>query len=157
MTERSDWLFARKGDGYLALCSQHPYVWGTRSPLPMGEELGVRASTEEIIVDARQNIWLCQLGRKADDGTFEQFIDSISLARLAFRGMNVEYQSPGNGLVRFGWEGGFSVDGVEIQLHDYPRYDNPYVKAEFDPTEIHITTDEHELYLNWKTEERKTR
>ena len=157
VTEKSGWIFARKGDGYLALCSQHPYVWGTRSPLPMGEGSGVMASTEEIIVDARQNIWICQLGRKADNGTFEQFIESISSAELTFSGLNVEYRAPGIGWVRFGWEGGFSVDGVEIQLDDYPRYDNPYVKAEFDPTEIHITTDEHELYLNWKTEERKTR
>jgi len=82
---------------------------------------------------------------------FEQFIESISSARLIFSGMNVEFESPGNGVVRFGWEGGFNVDGVEIQLHDYPRYDNPYIKAEFDPHEIYVTGEDHELNLNWKT------
>jgi hypothetical protein len=170
VVEKNNWILARKGDGYLALRSQNPYFWRENLPQSHGEhrdkEFSARAASlwqkledveREILVDGAQNIWLCQLGRKADDGTFEQFIESISSAGLAFSGMNVEYQSPGNGLVRFGWEGGFSVDGVEIQLHDYPRYDNPYVKAEFDPTEIHITSDEHELHLNWKTGERKTR
>ena len=157
VVENNNWIFARKGDGYLALRSQNPYFWGTRSPLPLGEGLGVRESTEEIIVDSKQNIFLCQLGRKADDGTFEQFIESISSAGLAFRGMNIEFESPGNGVIRFGWEGGFSVSGVEIQLHDYPRYENRYVKAEFGSNQIHIAADEHELHLDWKTGERDTK
>ena len=64
--------------------------------------------------------------------------------------MNVEFRSPGNGLVRFGWEDPLSVDGAAIQLHDYPRYDNPYVKAEFDPTSIRIFTVSHETNLDWE-------
>jgi hypothetical protein len=29
VVERSGWILARKGEGYLALRSQNPYVWGT--------------------------------------------------------------------------------------------------------------------------------
>ena len=76
---------------------------------------------------------------------------------VVFSGLDVEYQSPGNGVIRFGWEGGFSVDGVEIQLHDYPRYENPYSKTEFNADEIRIAAGEHELILNWKTEKRESR
>jgi hypothetical protein len=119
VVEKDNWIFARKDEGYLALRPQNRYFWGTRSHLPEGEGLGVRNSTDEIIVESQQNIWLCQLGRKADDGAFEEFTDSIISAGLAFSGMNVEFQSPGIGLVRFGWEGLFSVGGVEIPLHDY--------------------------------------
>lgn len=108
----------------------------------------------EVIVPGAQNIWLCQLGQKVDDGSFNQFIDAICSAELTFSGLNVEYRSPRNGLVRFGWEVAFSVDNVEISLHDYPRYDNPYVQAEFDPSEIKVKTDEHELHLNWNTGKR---
>ena len=155
--EKNNWVFARKGDSYLALRSQNPFVWNEENAY--SDEFIFRKNPEdwgrEVIAVGRQNIWLCQLGCKADDGSFEQFIKSISSAKLAFSGLNVEFQSPGNGLIRFGWEGGFSVDGVEIQLHDYPRYDNPYVKAEFDPTKIHVAIDEHELHLNWETGERK--
>ena len=140
--EKGSWIFARKHDGYLALRSQNPYYWNTEDV------------DREIIVPGAQNIWICQLGRKADDGSFEQFIEAIGSAELTFNGLKVEYRSPGIGLVRFGWEGAFSVNNVEIQLHDYPRYGNPYVQAEFDPSEIRVMADEHELHLNWQTEER---
>lgn len=154
--EKDGWIFARKHDGYLALRSMQPYVWGTRSHLPQREKIGMRVNNEEIIANGAQNIWLCQLGRKADDGSFEQFIDTIRLARLTFSGLNVEYRSPGVGLVRFGWKGPFSVDDVEIPLQGYPRYDNPYVQAEFDPSAIRVAAGEYKLCLNWETGERKT-
>jgi hypothetical protein len=154
--ESRGWIFARKGDGYLALRSQQPYFWNEEHPTSYDfsyrrepEDLG-----REVIAPGRQNIWICQLGREADDGTFEQFIRSISLAGLNFSGLNVEYGSPGNGLIRFGWEGSLRVNDVEIQLHDYPRYDSPYAQAEFDPKEIEVSAGMHRLTLNWQTGER---
>ncbi|MGD8405617.1 MAG: hypothetical protein PVJ21_18305 [Anaerolineales bacterium] len=156
--ERDGWIFACKDNGYLALHSQNPYFWNTKDL--NHKYFAFRRNEEdfdrEIVVPGKQNIWLCQLGRKDDDGSFEGFIDAISSAELTFSGLNVEYRSPGNGVVRFGWKGAFTVDNVEIQLHDYPRYDNPYVQAEFDPSEIKVTAGDHELYLNWKTGERTT-
>jgi len=155
VAEKSNWIFARKKDGYLALHSQNQYSWGTyrtENGDPKGSQKLLGSDTE-VIANGAQNIWICQLGRKADDGTFEQFIEAISSAELTFSGMNVEYQSPGNGLIRFGWEGAFSVDGVETQLHDYYRYQNPYVQAEFDPTEIKISAGDHELNLNQNVRE----
>ena len=97
------------------------------------------------------------MGRKAEDGAFDQFVENISAAEVVFSGLTVQYRSPGNGVVRFGWDGPFNVDGVDIQLIDYPRYDNPYVKSEFDPDEIRVAAGEHELYLNWETGERSAK
>ena len=155
--EKKDWIFAHKDDGYLALRSMRPYVWGTYSPLPDGEDVEMRWSDEEIIADSAQNIWLCQLGCKADDKSFEHFIDNICSAELSFSGLNVEYLSPGIGMVRFGWDEVFSVDNIEIPLHGYPRYENPYVQAEFDPGEIKVMDGGYELHLNWETGERTTK
>jgi hypothetical protein len=157
VVEKDGWIFARKDYGYLALRSQNPYVWGTYQngdPKGFQKSLG---SEGEIIADGAQNIWLCQLGRKTNDGSFEQFVDAIDSAELTFSGLDVEYRSPGIGLVRFGWKGAFSVDKVEIPMHGYPRYDNPYVQVEFDPNEIKVKAGEHELHLHWKTGERKMR
>jgi hypothetical protein len=156
VTEKNSWVFARKGEGYLALRSQNPYVWETRSPLPAGEGPGVRESVEEIIADGAQNIWICQMGRKAEDGEFAEFVDKVSVAQIKFNDMNVEYRSPSIGAVRFGWDGQLSVDGVEIPLRGYPRYENPFSKTEFNSDEIKIAADGHELILNWKSGERKT-
>ena len=176
VVEKGGWIFTRKGDGYLALRSMQLYVWanddlslrGGREPdeaissfdkgLQRHQSAVTRNDIEnEIIADGAQNIWICQLGRKADDGSFEQFIDAICSTELTFSGLSVEYQSPGIGLVRFGWDGAFSVDNVEIPLHNYPRYDNPYVQAEFDPSEIRVAAGKHELLLNWETGLRKVR
>ena len=150
--EKNNWIFARTGEGYLALRSQNPYIWGTYrtetgdpkgSPKPLG-------SDNEILVNGAQNIWVCQMGRKADDGKFSDFTEKLAAAQITFSGMNVEFQSPGNGAVRFGWEAGFSVDGVTIRLQGYPRYDNPFVKAEFNTNAVHISTGNHKLSLNWE-------
>jgi hypothetical protein len=159
VVEKKDWIFARKGEGYLALCSQNPYVWGTYQT-GTGDSKGfqkILMSETEIIATGAQNIWICQMGRKGEDGEFTKFIEKVSETGVIFSGLDVEYRSPGNGVVRFGWEGGFSVDGVEIQLHDYPRYENPYSKTEFNADEIRIAAGEQELILNWKTEKRETR
>ena len=152
VAERNGWIFARKGEGYLALRSQNPYVWGSYQT-KTGDLNGFQkplGSDSEIIVNGAQNIWICQMGRKAEDGEFAEFVAKISAAEVTFSGMNVQYRSPGNGSIRFGWEGAFSVDGREIQLHDYRRYDNPYSQTEFNSDEIKIAAGEHELILNWK-------
>jgi hypothetical protein len=156
VTEKNGWIFARKGEGYLAVRSQNPYVWGTYRT-ETGDTNGFQkpvGSDNEIIADGAQNIWLCQMGRKVEDGEFIEFAEKVSAARVAFSGMDVEFQSPSLGVVRFGWKSGFSVDGVEIQLHDYPRYGNPYSQIEFNSDEIKIAANGHELILNWKSGER---
>ena len=162
VVEKDGWIFARKGEGYLALRSQNPHFWNTGSEvsrftskkIAQSVDFAIRHSSEdrdrEVIAPGKRNIWICQLGRKADDGSFERFIQAIGSAELIFSGMNLEYRSPGVGLVRFGWEGPFSVDGVEVQLVDYPRYDNPYVKAEFNPDEIKVSAGGQELKLPWE-------
>jgi hypothetical protein len=162
VVEKKGWIFARKGEGYLGLRSQNPYFWNTdsgvsRLPNAKPPDFAIRKNPEdmdrEIIADGAQNVWICQMGRKAEDGEFPDFVEKVSAAEIAFSGLNVEYRSPANGLIRFGWEGGFSADGVEVPLRDYPRYDNPFVHAEFGVHEIKIAQGEHELTLNWETGE----
>ena len=94
------------------------------------------------------------MGSKAEDGEFSEFVETISAAKLNFNGMNVLFQSPSNGEIRFGWEGTLSVDNVEILIKDYRRYDNSYSKAEFNGNEIEISVGEHKLSLNWEKLER---
>ena len=55
VVERDGWVFARKGDGYLALYSRNPYRWQTED----GED-----QDREIIAEGKTNIWLCELGSR---------------------------------------------------------------------------------------------
>jgi hypothetical protein len=167
VVESRGWIFARKGEGYLALRSRNPYFWNGEKSLQNRDEIkkkfGFQGSWREnpedlgreIIAPGKRNIWICQMGRKAEDGGFAGFVDKISAAQVIFKGQEVEYQSPGIGLVRFGWRRALSVDELEIPLRDYPRYGNSFVQAEFNPSEIRVVAGGHQLRLNWNSGERE--
>ena len=161
--ERDGWIFARKGEGYLALRSQNPYFWNETNAPQMKEmeiknsrRIKAEDSGREVIVWGKQNIWVCQMGSKTENGEFTSFMESVSTAEISFSGMNVEYLSPNNGVIRFGWDQPLSVDQIEVQLNNYRRYENPYSQTEFNSNVIKIAAGDHKLDLNWITRERRT-
>jgi hypothetical protein len=145
--EREGWIFARHGDGYLALLSENPYEW---RELP-GEDQG-----REIMVQAKRNIWLCELGRRETDGDFSQFVQRILQAEVQFSASHVVYYSPSQGVLEFGWHGQLRQNGREIPLGEYPRYASPYVQAPFPPEQIEIQLKEYNLNLDWLNAQRRT-
>jgi len=157
--EKQGWIFARRKKGYLALYSQHPYFWNTET-LNI-EDLHIRKESDdfnrEVIVPGKKNIWICQMGREKVDGSFETFIHTMLNSKLILNGLNVEFYSPGNGVVSFGWDTPLTLDGKIVQVADYPRYDNPYVQTKKYPNEILIQAQGKELYLNWETGVRRIR
>lgn len=138
--ERGGWIFARKGDGYLALRSQQPYQWN-------GEN--------EIVAQGKENIWLCELGRAAVDGEFAAFIERILQAPLKFGRLKVEYGSPSQGNLSFGWKEPLLQNGQAISQSDFPRYDNPYVQASFPSDQIEVRAGDNHLRLDWKNAKRE--
>lgn len=140
VVEQDGWIFARLGDGYLALLSQYPYEWHT-SP---GED-----QYRAIIVDKPRNIWICEMGRRETSGEFQDFIQAQLQAEVRFYDARLTYNSPTQGRLQFGWKGPFKRDGREVSLANYPRYGNPYVQVDFPPEEMTITSGEHTLSLNW--------
>jgi hypothetical protein len=155
--EQSDWIFARKDSGYLALRSMQPYFWNAENAVC--SEIEFRHTEEEydreLIAPGKKNVWLCQMGCETEDGSFTDFIEAIVDAKLRFGDLRVEFDSPGNGVVRFGWKDKMSVDGVEVPLHGYPRYDNPFTMAEYDPRQIKVATENHRLKLDWESLQRE--
>ncbi len=141
------WLFARKGEGYLALRSQQPYRWWAKG----GED-----QNREIIAEGKRNIWLCELGSGPESGSFEDFVAGICKAQLAFRGLSVAYHSPSQGQLEFGWQGPFRQDGQIVPLDDYPRCGNPYTRVGFGAERVEIRHGEHRLTLDWEKGERQT-
>ncbi len=144
--EQDGWIFARRGHGYLALCSQHPYYWQAEP----GEE-----QDREIVVPGKQNVWICELGCRDANGEFTDFVEAICMARLSFGRLRVDYDSPSQGRLSFGWRGPLRQDGVPVPLDDYPRYDNVYTEAPFPASEIVIRHGDHSLQLNWQAAKRR--
>lgn len=144
VVEQDGWIFARKGDGYLALWSQHPYRWQTDGP----------DKDCEVIVPGMRNIWICEVGRKAVEGEFTAFVDRIRHAAISAKGLHVRYASPSQGTLDFGWRGSFKQNGKPVLLHDYARYENPYIETSFPAQVVKVRCGDHTLTLNWDTLER---
>jgi hypothetical protein len=104
-------------------------VWGTYR-IENGDPKGFKkplGSDTEIISHGAQNIWLCQMGRNAEDGAFADFVENVSAAEVTFSGMNVEYLSPAVGTIRL--VDRFLERGqCRSPLNDHRRYDNPIPK-----------------------------
>jgi hypothetical protein len=142
VVERGRWIFARRGRGYLALGSQHPWRWQDEP----GEDRG-----RELIVDGRDQIWLCELGREADCGPFANFVARVSGARLAFGRRSVVYASPSQGRIEFGWRGPLRRRGEAVPLAGHPRYETPWGSAGFPMDELALRCGGHSLRLAWPT------
>jgi hypothetical protein len=140
VVERDGWIFARLAEGYLALLSQNPYRW---HDLP-GEDRG-----REVLVEGKDNIWICELGRQQVDGEFSRFIDRILNAEVLFSRLGVHYQSPSQGLLEFGWDGPLCQDGREVPIGNFPRYGSPYTQVEFPSELIPIQLGDQFLELDW--------
>jgi hypothetical protein len=145
--ERNGWVFARRDDGYLALWTSQPHRWQTEP----GED-----KDRELIVDGRKSVWICELGRRATDGEFAEFVERIAAAPVEVSDLQVTYESPSQGRLEFGWTGPLMQKDVAAALRDYPRYDNPFAQAEFPAKRIGFRHGDHRLTLDWQKLERTT-
>ena len=144
--ERGDWFFARRGDGYLALRSQQPARWSDAS----GEDAG-----REIVAPGRDNVWVCEMGRRATCGAFEDFAARIACAPIDFGRRRVRYAAPSQGEIRFGWKGPLLCDGRAVPIGGFARYDTPYGSADFPADAVAISHEGHSLRLRWSDASRE--
>jgi hypothetical protein len=139
VVQHDHWVFACKGDGFLAFYSQQPACWATQGPYA---DLELRA-------EAPDNVWVCEMGRAGVNGNFEDFTRSILAASLSCDFLRVSYASPTLGQVAFGWSGPFTVDGQEISLHNYPLFSNPYCAAEIGQLHYRVCHVDSELVMDF--------
>lgn len=131
--ETSNWFFARKGDGYVALYSANP--------ASINEE--GRFAQQEIVAPGSNNLWIFELGWKDEDGTFQQFIQRIRGQQLVYDaedGHQVQYHSD-QGLLSFSWDGDFTVDAQTMSLSEYPRYSNPFMNVDWGQMNMSLSID----------------
>jgi hypothetical protein len=143
VAEREGWVFARRGDGYLALRSRQPVGWNEAAEA--GEDRG-----RELVAPGRDHVWICELGRRADDGPFAEFAARVAAAPLAFGRRRVRYRSPSQGWIEFGWRGPLRADGTTVPLRGAPRYDTPWGTADFPLEALDLRCAGERLRLDWR-------
>jgi len=133
------WTFARRGNAYLALACDRDVIF-TRDD-------GKSGPRNELIAKGRKTAWLCRLGRKADEGSFDSFVDAILKAVLSFQSGRIRFQDPVHGAIEFGRSGPFVVAGLEQVLRGYPRYDSPWAHADFPAHDVTVDCGGEHLVL----------
>ncbi len=123
--ERDGWVFGKKDDGYLAIYAGENYAW-------FEDQHDTAHPINELRVASSDHAWIVEMGCAQQWGIFSDFVDAIVSASLTVDGLSVRYTSPSQGLIEFGWDEALRVAGADIQLHNYPRFDNPYCQAEFE-------------------------
>ncbi len=140
VVEKDGWLVGRAGDGYVALYSSLPYQW-----METGPDAG-----QEIVVLGNQAVWICQLGRASVDGTFAEFVQAVTTSRVEVNGLDVSFDSPGNGEINFGWKKPLKVGGEIIQRSGYARFNNPYTTVTFGQPRYEISFNGLALNLDFE-------
>lgn len=136
---RDGWAFARKGDGYLAL-------YASTGLTPTTSGVGAH---EEIRSYGEQTVWLCQMGRAAQDGSFTDFQEKLLVSSVEIAGLSVEIQGIRGDTVAFDWTGPFQVNGIEEAIHGFKHYDNPFCTCELGATEMVIRSWNHAMQLDF--------
>lgn len=136
---RDGWAFARKGSGYLALTAAQGLTLVTQ-----GDN-----AYRELRSYGRRNVWLCQMGRAARDGSFEQFQQAVLALDLQLDDLTARYTSLRGDRLAFGWEGPLLLNGQEQPLAGFKHYESPYCTAELGAGQMEIAFGDQLLRLNF--------
>jgi len=130
VVEEAGWTIGRKGDGYVALWSHRPTTWRTYDPSVVATR-GMTRPFDLVATGGADNVWVVEVSRRADAGSFQQFVAAVTGAaivaeKLATGGHRVRYESPSQGVIELSLQGDFVVDGQVVPLRDHPRLDSPW-------------------------------
>jgi hypothetical protein len=139
---RDQWAFGKVGDGYVALAAANGVKFQTR-----GDN-----AYRELRSPGTPNVWLCQLGRAALDGSFDEFKEKILSLPVTFDGTQVKLTSLRGDRLRFGWQKSLLVNGKRQPLSGYKHYDNPYCTCELGAPIMEINHGGETLRLHFEEE-----
>jgi hypothetical protein len=136
-TLRGGWAFAQKGEGYLALTAAQGVAL---------LETGMHAG-HELRSYGHQNVWLCHMGRAAQDGTFLEFQEAILGHAPTFEELAVRIATLRGDELAFGWEGALMLNGAEEPISGFSHYDSSYGFATWPAEDMIIKVGERALRL----------
>jgi hypothetical protein len=134
---KGQWAFARTGDGYVAL-------WGD-GDLVLTEH--GRHAGQELRSSGAGQVWICHIGRAADDGDFASFCKRLLQTTPEKNGLGVQWTTPEGLTLAFAWEGVLTVNGA-AEDWNFPHYDNTYTHTPMDSGTMTIRYQDQILTLD---------
>jgi hypothetical protein len=158
------WTFGRKGNGYVALWSWRPVHWRTLDPAKYFTH-GLQKSFDLVADGGPDDAWVVEVGDARHWKSFDAFRRAIGAAPISatprprdgdkYGGFDVDYTSPSQGRLQFGWTGPLHANGKSVALHGTQRYDDPWVRAPFGAQHYRISDGRASLVLDFRTDERR--
>jgi hypothetical protein len=138
--EGHTWAFARKNEGYLALTAS------------LGLDFIERGDSayRELRSYGKHNVWLCHMGRAAQDGSFEAFQNNVLTLEFKFQGLSAHFPTLRGETLAFGWQGPLTRDGAEEAIGGFKHYDNAYCVAGLPAETMDIRYKDELLRLDFK-------
>lgn len=138
-TLRDGWAFARKRDGYLALKATAGMQLITQGP----------SAYEELRSHGLHNIWLCQMGRAAQNGSFRDFQEQVLALAVIVDELEVKVTNLRGEELSFGWRAPLCINGEEQTITGFPHYDNPFCTSALDDGTMVIRSWNHAMQLDF--------
>jgi hypothetical protein len=133
------WSFLQKGNGYLALLAANGLKFIRQGP----------NAYREMRSPGLQNVWVCQLGRLAIDGSFADFRNKVLKIPLTWQSADVRFTSLRGDEISFGWHDPLKINGVEQSLKFTKHIVGPFGQAEFPATQMEINVGDFAMRLSF--------
>jgi len=136
---RDRWAFGKVGDGYVALTAANGLDFQKR-----GDN-----AYRDLRSPGTPNAWLCQMGRAALDGSFEDFMEKVLALPVKLKGTQAELTTLRGDHLSFGWQEPLMLNGEPQPLSEFPHYDSDYCKCELDAPVMDIRYGDELLRLHF--------
>ncbi len=133
------WAFARTGDAYLALYAGAGFTFMRHGP----------DAWRELRATGPRHVWLCQMGARDTDSSFENFRQRVLAHRPQIEGLHVVWRTIRGEVLEFDWQGPLRRNGTEEPLAGFKHYEGDFGLAEYpaDTMDISYGTDVMRLRL----------
>ena len=115
------WAFARAGDAYLAL-----YAAGGLTLMRRGPD-----AQRELRSEGLRNVWLCQLGARDSDTSFENFRRRVLVHPPVIEGLHVTWPTIRSERLEFDWTGPLRRNGAEEPITGFAHHESIFGAAEY--------------------------
>ncbi|MGC8781320.1 MAG: hypothetical protein ACP5UQ_10680, partial [Anaerolineae bacterium] len=135
---KGGWAFARVEEGYLALYAGQGFTLMRSGP----------DAQRELRSPGLRNVWLCQMGSKEMDGSFEAFCQKVLARPPVVDGLHVSWRTIRGEHLEFDWTGPLLRNGQEEPIVGFKHHESVYGQAEFPADTMDITYDQDVMRLH---------
>ncbi len=141
---RDGWAFARKDQGYCALTSSQAMTLPRTGP----------SALRELRAPGQRAVWLCQMGRSSQDGTFTAFQKKVLALPVEVDGLTVRWTTLRDDTLAFDWAGPFLRDGEPVPALEGRHIENPHCVADFPASTMDVMAGGVAMRLDFEPKEK---